>query len=404
MSIGAISLTTVSLILMVAVCQQRLDADNSFLEAVEKNKETSTSFAVVVEDFPLLHTTQLLTGEDQLRKGSNEINKQVDQVFGKLETILKEMRTGIQHLVRVNVYVANLQLVQPVKRMLARKLKHVAFPATTYVVTPLPVPEALVAIDTVSVMPSAKDDHPVLSSMSENLDLAQVSVVPRGDKAYVSGQAAEGDLVSATRKTLDSLQATLAFLGLTWRDVVQFKAFFQPIARAKEVQGEIKSRYAGTLTPPIVFVEWISNQPIEIELIASARHGKRLQPQGERVSYWTPPGMTASPVFSRVAMIHGGKTVYVSGVLVKALEDQEREVRKTFSVLGNLLKRANSDFRHLVKATYYVNSMKSSQALDRIRPEFYDPSRPPAASKAIVKELPEKNSSLLLDMIAVRAH
>ena len=40
--------------------------------------------------------------------------------------------------------------------------------------------------------------------------------------------------------------------------------------------------------------------------------------------------------------------------------------------------------RHLVKATYYVSDDDAARWIDRTRPRFYDPARPPAASKVMV--------------------
>ena len=57
-------------------------------------------------------------------------------------------------------------------------------------------------------------------------------------------------------------------------------------------------------------------------------------------------------------------------------------MKSILEVLGKRLEAAGSDLRHLVKATYYVTDEDASRALNELRPKFYDPARPPAASKA----------------------
>jgi enamine deaminase RidA (YjgF/YER057c/UK114 family) len=76
-------------------------------------------------------------------------------------------------------------------------------------------------------------------------------------------------------------------------------------------------------------------------------------------------------------------------------------VREIFGSLDGIVRKTASDFEHLVKATYYVSTEGASAKLNELRPEFYNPQRPPAASKAKVKHvgLPEK--TVTLDMIAV---
>jgi enamine deaminase RidA (YjgF/YER057c/UK114 family) len=110
--------------------------------------------------------------------------------------------------------------------------------------------------------------------------------------------------------------------------------------------------------------------------------------------------MTASPIFSRVARINHGKRVYTSG-LTGAGKDGAAEVKDVFAQLGAILKKHGSDFRHLAKATYYVANDDVSKQLNLLRPDYYDPKRPPAASKAPVRGTGRKGSGLVLDMIAV---
>jgi hypothetical protein len=55
----------------------------------------------------------------------------------------------------------------------------------------------------------------------------------------------------------------------------------------------------------------------------------------------------------------------------------------------------------LAKATYYVSNSEASGKLNELRPKFYNPQRPPAASKALVKSVGRNEMSVTLDMIAV---
>lgn len=76
-------------------------------------------------------------------------------------------------------------------------------------------------------------------------------------------------------------------------------------------------------------------------------------------------------------------------------------MREIFQSLGNILKSIGSDFEHLVKATYYVSDDLAGSKLNDIRPEFFNPLRPPAASKAKVRGVGVPDKTVSLDMIAV---
>src|SRR5262249_13715582 len=269
-----------------------------------------------------------------------------------------------------------------VRKVLARKFAGEAKPAASFVVGALAHPDALVAMDAVAV--SGLETRGVRLVSNPKLPSpggAHAAVLPADTRVYVSGQAEKGrDLADATRRTLESLRTTLKYLELNGARVVQLKAFLRPMAEVGEVRKEMAKFFGEGAVPPLVFVEWSSTLPIEIELIAWAGKGKV---EGG-VEYLTPPGMQPSPVFSRVARVGPGKIVYVSGLYAPRAQGAEAEVRDVFTGLGRLLEKSGSDLRHLAKATYYVSTEGASTALNQLRPMYYDPRRPPAASKAIV--------------------
>jgi enamine deaminase RidA (YjgF/YER057c/UK114 family) len=78
-------------------------------------------------------------------------------------------------------------------------------------------------------------------------------------------------------------------------------------------------------------------------------------------------------------------------------------VADVFDRLKGVLAESGSDFNHLVKATYYVTDEDASTALNKLRPNYYDPKRPPAASKVKVAGTGFPGRTLSLDMIAVPA-
>jgi enamine deaminase RidA (YjgF/YER057c/UK114 family) len=107
-------------------------------------------------------------------------------------------------------------------------------------------------------------------------------------------------------------------------------------------------------------------------------------------------------VFSRVARINHGKRVYISGLYAPTATDTEGQITEIFGILGRLCEQTGSDLRHLAKATYYVTDDKEvSRKLNELRPKYYDPRRPPSASKATAAGVGRKEKSITLDMIAV---
>jgi enamine deaminase RidA (YjgF/YER057c/UK114 family) len=261
---------------------------------------------------------------------------------------------------------------------------------------------ALVAMDAIaatarSAVPPAPSRHVVRGLAAQPLGGAHVAVQPDGPFVVVSGRAAQGEIDAAIAGTLDQLRADLKGVGLGFEHVVHVKSFVRDISQAAAVR-DIVARAFRAPAPPQVVTEWVrGGAPAEIELIAAAPASKA-QPTaaGARLSYVE----AISARYSRVAVVHGGRPVFLSG-LFGSSPDPAAQVTEMFDELDRVLTAAGSDRRHLVKATYYVSDSAADRAINDIRPQRFDPERPPAASKISVRGTGRPGRASTFDMIAV---
>jgi enamine deaminase RidA (YjgF/YER057c/UK114 family) len=233
---------------------------------------------------------------------------------------------------------------------------------------------------------------------------ADVMVVPTRRLIHVSGQAEPGDLRESIRKTLESLSRTV-----TWVDnrgtIAQIKVFMTSLENAHIVCEEAVNSglFSERQLPAISFVQWTNTGPTEIEVIASAWGPEKDAQAHERLEFLTPPGMTESPVYSKVAVTRSNRLIFTSGLYGTPNGTGEAQVTSLFSELEQVAKGAGSDLRHLAKATYYITNDEVGSRLNALRPKYYDPKRPPAASKATVKGVGVEGCTITLDVIAVPA-
>lgn len=351
------------------------------VQAVEHDAATGAARAVVVGDVPLAHTGQVSATS-------------VAAAFDRLDELLRTAGSSLRDAVHLNFYGPAESCGASLVAEAADRFTTGYRPTVTYAVMAPLDPQRPLAVDAVAV--SSKTTEP-----GRVLRFDGAAVLPPTNKLYVSGDAAAGSLIEATRGTLQSLERTLTYCGLDWSHVVQLKAFMQPIAAAADVRAAMQSFFGDRPVPVLSFVEWRSSEklPIEIELIAAVPPESG-NTNGEPVEYLTPPGMTASPVFSRAARVCSRRTIYVSGLYGNS-SDPTEQVRDVLGALQRTVELLGGDLRHLVKATYYVSDDAVSKALGAIRPEFYDPARPPAASKAMIAATGREGRTLTLDMIAV---
>jgi enamine deaminase RidA (YjgF/YER057c/UK114 family) len=372
------------------------------IRCIEPDAQSGTSAAVSVGNLPLAHTAQMLPlDKSGALIGKGDVSIQSAKVLSNIAAVLTAANSDLAVTVKLNVYLSRSDSMPLVQRAIASRFKPPIMPAVSFVVTGLPEADALVAMDATAVARTSRSDQMKTAPVYSENGVQHFRVLPVGPTYYVSGMADTNALPAATLKTLEKLVAAIGNLGLQKKDIVQLKAFLQPISDVAVVRKQIVE-FFGDNAPPISFVEWVSpppNPPIEIELIAGGGGDFRKEP--EAVSFLTPPGTTSTKVFSRVARVNHGNLIYVSGLYGWKAQDAEGQVREIFGSLGEILKQANGDFENLVKATYYVSDNAASDKLNDIRPEFFNPQRPPAASKAKVKDVGPKGKTVTFDMIAV---
>ena len=351
------------------------------VEHIEPDAKANRSAAVVVADsVPLVHTRQVLAQAD------------AKTAVGQLDAILKQAGSSLHRIVKLNFVIRDLELRTMLLKEVAQETFGDGKPAVSFVQGKLPG-DAKWAVDAVALGTRREAWKQV-----EHGD--GYALLPPGTRVYVSGQAVGAkSLAVATRKTLEELRDTLKFLGLKESAVVQLKAFVQPMAQHTIVAEETARFFesAKLKTPPLVLVEWQSTLPIEIELIAWGGRERA----GEPIEYLTPPFMKASPVYSRVARVNDGKLIYLSSLHGTSKNDPAAEIPEMFDRMGKILAAAGSDVRHLAKATYYVTGPEATTKMREIRPRYYDPKRPPAASLAQAAGVGLAERTVTMDLIAV---
>jgi len=377
-------------------------AAQTSLQYVPLDAPEGMSQAVIVQGVPLVHTRQLLpldAAGKLVAEGSDD--KQIGQVLTNLEAVLKESGSGLNRLVRLNIYALSPATVTRVRELLSKRLGPEVRPAITSVLTPLPHRGALVAVDAVAA--GSGDGKAVMLKRCEAVagdkNRADAAVLPPGGATYLSGQPDDGSLTeSAAVRSMSKLMKTLGHLKLSPKQVVQVKIFLRPVTSAEAVLAEVQKFFPEQAMPPVVFVEWLASVPIEIEMIAQLPPSDK---SDEPLQFYTPPEYRPSNTFSRVALVRTDRQIYISGQYARKPSRGEPQAKYVFEQLQEILSQTGSDMRHLAKATYYVSDDDAARWVDRTRPTVFDPDRPPAASKLMVHAVGMEQRTMTIDMIAV---
>jgi enamine deaminase RidA (YjgF/YER057c/UK114 family) len=357
---------------------------------------------VRIDQLSLVFSTQLFPLTETGSPVAEGAGEQAEFLLNRAEAALGEGAAA--RVAKWNFCVSSDEGVDAIRKILDRRYAGADRAAVSFVVGQLPRPGVLVGLDFVAVEPVRGEErlvrrqHPLLQPLALNPAAPTLCIALPGSLVFVAGQAeAGGSIAEATRNTLKSLEATLKSLGLSFADVISVRSFLSPMDQTGAAVEEIHKLHQG----PQVVVEWLAPGTIEIELVAASPNPPA-EPE-QRVEFLTPPGMQASPVYSRVARTYGTSLIFVSGLYGTSSRSGAEEVNQIFASLEQLLKTAGGNLRNLAKATYFVSTDDASTKLNELRPKYYDPQRPPAASKAMVRGTGISDKTLTLDMIAVPA-
>lgn len=365
---------------------------------------TGLATAVVVENKALAHTALLLPVDKAGKVVGDTLDAQLAQAVRNIATVLGEVGSGLDQIARLNVFVATNALVGETAALLKNDLGPNAHPAATFVVAKLEDPAALVGLDAIASVDDEKAPAAVLRHTSSTLPsrngIAHVAVLPKGRALYVSGMSELGtqEQSVASTGTMKQLHGVLALNKIGPEHVVHLKAYMKPAESIPAAESAIAAFYPGAMAPPITFVDWLNDIPNEIEMIAWIPDPTE---SNDPVLHLWPADVTPSNVYCRYAVANSPTRIYTKGFTADSALDPAGQVHDIFAQLKAALDPLGSDFRHMVKGTYYVTADDTSTALNKIRPEYYDPQRPPAASKATVAGTGFADRGLVLDMIAV---
>lgn len=236
----------------------QFQSKSSDINYIEPNVDTGTSMATVAEDVPLAFTDQVFPLDDNGNLSApNDLKVRVTQVMNNLERALQAADTDLSKLLRLNVYLQKEEHSRPVREFIKELLPEGAFPAITLIVANQAREQVLVSMDGIAVAPmtsvtSRGVNLPFSKGLYEKTNRAAVAVLPAGRKVFIAGQAEPGkDLLEASDKTMQNLFATLAYIGASASDVVQVKAFINPIEDAAAVEEVIAAFFRGQQVPPL---------------------------------------------------------------------------------------------------------------------------------------------------------
>ena len=241
--------------------------------------------AVIVDDIPLVHTTQFLPFDKSGNiVGTDDINTQINQVFFNISSSLKQAGSKIDQIVKLNIYIRNSSLIPAVQEQINKRFKSGKRPALSFVAGDLSHPVALISMDAIAVsaiINTTGVNYLINKNLSSASDVVQSAILPAGPVVYVSGQAAldssgaivgESDFEAQAHQVFANLKQVLGAAGSDLSKVIKVNIYMTDMTKFPTII-ECREKYFSKPYPADTTVEVtalaIPGLLLEIDVIAS---------------------------------------------------------------------------------------------------------------------------------------
>jgi enamine deaminase RidA (YjgF/YER057c/UK114 family) len=247
--------------------------------------------------------------------------------------------------------------------------KHLPLPAVSVVqVGALPMEGAQVVIESTAV--AKREANPV-------------------GLVFVSGQGG-----GPPEKALTDLKTAIHGAGSEAADALRATCFVSSLDDYSEVRRGMEGDYRGAALDIVQLQRTPYRGLVECEAVVKLK-----RKIAARVEFVNPQGLTASPHFSHLALVSARKLV-LTGTQV-AYGYQDSDARLAFQRLSKALDQGGSSIKDVAMTHVYPLSSSIADQVRRIRFEFLDKSRPPAATMLPFEGLPAMDAGFAIDVIAV---
>ncbi len=233
----------------------------------------------------------------------------------------------------------------------------------------------------------------------ESTSVARQEVNPHG-LAFISGQYAlskgpSDPVAPLTAEASRRMRNAVAAIGSTPKDVLRVTCFLSSLQDLATARVHFDREYPGAARNYIQTQRIPEGGIAECEAVArltsAAAEPLELRHAGE----WKP-----SPSYREIAMV-SAREVVLTGMQT-ASGKEEADFRQAFQRLEETLQQEGTSLMHAAFTSYYPLSGDLANLVRKVRPEFIDLQRPPAATMLPFEGLPVADAGFAGDVIAVR--
>jgi enamine deaminase RidA (YjgF/YER057c/UK114 family) len=232
----------------------------------------------------------------------------------------------------------------------------------------------------------------------ESIASARREMNPHG-LAFIAGQAASANdplapIPPLAAKAIENLGTALRGAGAETEDVLRVTCFLTLLDGVNDVRTLVAKHF------PAAIANYVQVQRAPERGIAECEAVARLRAKpAAPLVFVNPEGLPKSPNFSQVAQV-GAPKVVLSGIQM-AFHFQESDARLAFDRLKKALEEGGSSARDVAFTSLYPLSSSIADLVRKVRFDYFDKSRPPAATMLPFEGLPSMDAAFAIDVVAI---
>jgi enamine deaminase RidA (YjgF/YER057c/UK114 family) len=347
-------------------------------EAFKKKKEEETQTLLVPKDPPaaVVAETRRLVYHVTPLSGKGLLSQQVRDALKALSRL-----TGSASVVKLRAFVAGSGDVRRVREIVSSTFTDRKQPIPVLAVVQvggLPLEGAQVVLESVSVAKKDVNDYGL---------------------AFIAGQAATSSnpldpVLPLAQKSLESVRIAAKAAGSEPDDVLRVTCFLSSLDHSQEVRQLFATEY------PKAAFDYLQVQRAPTRAVAECEAVARLRwNTGRPLHMLNPDGLPKSPNYSQIALVSSPKVVLTGAQVSFGFQDSD--ARLAFQRLDKVMEQFGSSLRQAAMVQLYPLSQSLADQARKVRAEFYEPNRPPAATMLVFEGLPSMDAGFAVDAVAV---
>jgi enamine deaminase RidA (YjgF/YER057c/UK114 family) len=344
----------------------------------KKKKEDETQTLQVPKDLPnaVVAETRRLVFQVTPLSAKGLLSQQVRDAVKALFRL-----SGTSSVVKVRAFVAGTGDVRRVRDIVSEAFtdKRQSLPALSVVqVGALPLEGAQVVLESIAVAKKEVSDYGMV---------------------FIAGQGASSNnprdpVQPLAEKALAALRTAVKAAGSDLGDVARVTCFLSSLEQGQQVRQMFAAEYPHAAFDYVQTQRAPARASAECEAVASLRWQT-----GSALHLLNPDGLTKSPNYSQIAMVSSPRVV-LTGTQV-SFGYQDSDARLAFQRLDKALEQSGSSLRRAAMVHYYPLSQSLAEQVRKVRVEFLDMSRPPAATMLAFEGLPSMDAGFAVDAVGV---